>query len=219
MGASLQRPPAHVSVPFGTRAPGPVSGQLGSDSGWSSRHNVAGFLSAFACRHWLVEHPVPARGFRSPYGRPTGPRPDPVGVSMFRTRETRPGWVPSVLRGGWCPADQSDVPDRHLPLLSGQPCNPLEHPIGEPGSDEAYEDSVSFTRPASPAPAAPGWNGTGFGFYPGLRTSRSPATPAKAGAVPRTLDRITPSHHRASKRRDHSQRATSRRTVRSAPRP
>jgi hypothetical protein len=106
-------------------------------------------------------------------------------------------------------------PDRHLPLLSGQPCNPLEHPIGGPVSNEAYEDSVSFTRPASPSPTAPGWNGTGFGFYPGLRTSRSPAMPAKAGAVPRTLDRITPSHHRGSKRRDHSQRATSRRTVRS----
>ena len=25
---------------------------------------------------------------------------DSVGVPMFRTRETRPGWVPSLLRGG-----------------------------------------------------------------------------------------------------------------------
>ena len=26
--------------------------------------------------------------------------PDPVGVPVFRTYEIRPGWVPSLLRGG-----------------------------------------------------------------------------------------------------------------------
>ena len=31
-------------------------------------------------------------------GRQAGP--DSVGVSVFRTCETRPGWVPSLLRGG-----------------------------------------------------------------------------------------------------------------------
>jgi hypothetical protein len=37
-----------------------------------------------------------------PYGWPTGPpkRPDSVGVPAFRTCEKRPGWVPSLLRGG-----------------------------------------------------------------------------------------------------------------------
>ena len=37
-----------------------------------------------------------------PYGWPTGRRngPDSVGVPEFRTCETRPGWVPSLLRGG-----------------------------------------------------------------------------------------------------------------------
>jgi hypothetical protein len=56
-----------------------------------------------AHRHSLLGHPVPAR--RVPpfltVGLP-GPRsgPDSVGVSAFRTCETRPGWVPSLLRGG-----------------------------------------------------------------------------------------------------------------------
>ncbi len=37
------------------------------------RPRSPGFLSAFACRHWLLGHPLPARGFRFPHGRPTGP--------------------------------------------------------------------------------------------------------------------------------------------------
>jgi hypothetical protein len=70
---------------------------------WRSSHDRCGFLSAFAHRHSLLGHPVPAR--RVPpfltVGLP-GPRsgPDSVGVSAFRTCETRPGWVPSLLRGG-----------------------------------------------------------------------------------------------------------------------
>ena len=35
----------------------------------------AGFLSAFARRHSLLGHPVPAREFRSPHSRPTDPPP------------------------------------------------------------------------------------------------------------------------------------------------
>lgn len=42
----------------------------------------------------LLGHPVPARGLGSPHGRLTGTPagiPDPDGVSMFRTHETRLG--------------------------------------------------------------------------------------------------------------------------------
>jgi len=59
--------------------------------------------------------------------------------------------------------------------------------------NEAYEDSLAFTRPAFPSPTTPGWNGNGFGFHPGLRTPQLPATHAKAGTVPWTLNRITSS--------------------------
>src|SRR3954453_3270705 len=37
-----------------------------------------------------------------------------------------------------------------------------------------------------------------FGFFPGLRTPRSPMTHARAGTIHSTLDRITPSSNRAS---------------------
>jgi len=95
--------PVHVSAPFEARAPGPVSSQLSSNDGLEEPFKVAGFLSAFARRHSLLGHPVPAREFRSPHGRPTGPPPggpDSVGVPMFRTHEMRPGWVPPLPRGG-----------------------------------------------------------------------------------------------------------------------
>src|SRR3954447_21784084 len=70
---------------------------------WRSGHDRCGFLSAFAHRHSLLGHPVPARRI-PPFltvglpGRQTDP--DSVGVSAFRTCEKRPGWVPSLLRGG-----------------------------------------------------------------------------------------------------------------------
>jgi hypothetical protein len=139
--------------------------------------------------------------------------PDSVGVSVFRTRETRPGWGAFFTPRRRCPPDQRSLSGRRLPLPNGQPYTPLEHPIGGAADNGAYEDSLAFTRPAFPSPATPGWNDSGFGFHPGLRTPRSPTTHARAGTVLRTLDRITPSSSRASNRHDHSQRATSRRTA------
>jgi hypothetical protein len=70
---------------------------------WRSSHERCGFLLAFAHRHSLLGHPVPAR--RIPPFLTVGlPRrrsgPDSVGVPAFRTCEKRPGWVPSLLRGG-----------------------------------------------------------------------------------------------------------------------
>ena len=40
---------------------------------WRSHPRLSGFLSAFAHRHSLLGHPVPARGFRIPHSRPTEP--------------------------------------------------------------------------------------------------------------------------------------------------
>ena len=66
-------------------------------------HERCRFLWAFAHRHSLLGHPVPTR--RIPPFLTVGlPRrrsgPDSVGVPAFRTCEKRPGWVPSLLRGG-----------------------------------------------------------------------------------------------------------------------
>ena len=82
---------------------GSVSGQLPSNGHLEEQPHRCGFLSAFAHRHSLLGHPVPARRI-PPFltvglpGRRGGP--DSVGVPVFRTCETRPGWVPSLLRGG-----------------------------------------------------------------------------------------------------------------------
>lgn len=66
----------------------------------------------------------------------------------------------------------------------------LAHSTGGSHDYEACGDSPAFTRPVFPSPAITGWNSNGFGFYPGLRTPRLPAAHAKAGTVPRTLDRV-----------------------------
>ena len=63
-----------------------------------------GFLLPFDDRHWLLGSSCPARELGLPHGRLTGhvTVPDPDGVSMFRTRELRPGWVPPMPRGRRC---------------------------------------------------------------------------------------------------------------------
>src|SRR5215210_2865023 len=64
--------PAHVGAPFEARVPDPVSSQLSvTRPPGGAAIAGPGFLSAFAHRHSLLGHPVPAKDFRSPHGRPT----------------------------------------------------------------------------------------------------------------------------------------------------
>jgi hypothetical protein len=154
-----------------------------------------GFLSAFAHRHSLLGHPVPAKDFCFPHGRPTGPPrngPDSVGVSVFRTHETRPGWVPSLPRGGGVlPISAASLIGAcRFTTASPLPrCNlpPAELLITE-------HTKIHFRSPVRPfpRPSFPGGTGT-LRLFPGLRTPRSPTTHARAGTVHRTLDRITSS--------------------------
>src|SRR6476660_10227162 len=86
------------------------------------------------------------------------------------------------------------------------PTAPLTHPIGgghlhEASSgvhsrspitprrpDAAPEPERTRFPPVFSSPAAPGWNGSRFGFYPGLRTPRSPAEHAGAETGPSRTD-------------------------------
>ncbi len=92
-------------------------------------------------------------------------RPDPDGVSTFRTSEIRPGWVPPLPRGRRCSSWPDAVPGRRLPLPSGQSLHPAANPIsGAPqlrGINERSRDS-----PVRPAPCLwpPGWDGRSLGF-------------------------------------------------------
>ena len=151
---------------------GSVSGQLSSNGRLGGAATiVVGFLSAFAHRHSLLGHPVPARRI-PPFltvGLP-GPRsgPDSVGVSAFRTCETRPGWVPSLLRGGGVVPAIAISMTGACRFTAASPLPPLQHPIGGGWDHEAYEDSLAFTRPVFPSPVVPGWNGDPSASSPGF---------------------------------------------------
>jgi len=105
-------------------------------------------------------------------------RLDSVGVPVFRTHQTRPGWVPSLLRGGGVVpitvtsmtgacrfTATSPVPRHSIPS-----CGAWDH--------EAYEDSLTFTRPAFPLPVTLGWNkgpsASSLGFAPHGYPQRTP---------------------------------------------
>src|SRR4029453_11487310 len=102
--------PAHVGTPFEARAPDPVSGQLSvTRPPGGAVISGSGFLSAFAHRHSLLGHPVPARDFRSPHGRPTGPPRRRAGLCRgFRVPHARDtaGMGASFTPGRRCPPDQ-----------------------------------------------------------------------------------------------------------------
>jgi hypothetical protein len=55
-------------------------------------------------------------------------------------------------------------------------------------------EAVRFP-PVFSSPAAPGWNGNRFGFYPGLRTPQLPTEHAEAETGPRTLARVLHLRH------------------------
>ena len=139
-------------------------------------------LSATGIR--FLGHPDPAEEFSLPYGRPTSPTAlDPNGVSTFRTHETRPGWAPSLPRGGGVPPTGRDCP-RPAPAASQRPALHPAHAshLRGPGSDEASTKVHSrFTRPIFLSPVASRMERGPFGFPLELRTPPLPATHAKAG--------------------------------------
>ena len=117
---------------------------------------------------------------------------DPDGVSMFRTRETRPGWAPSISRGQRCSRDRPEAGGRRLPLPSGQPLSPRScHP---PRGARINRTSARVHRcsPVQPSPHLWPRDGTGA-----LRLSpeaphpcgQDPQTHAQGGDRSRTLTR------------------------------
>ena len=161
----LQRLTCPRQHPFGPGASSPVSGQLSTDDqlGGGS-HIVRGFLLPFGHRHSLLGHPVPPRNSASPHGRPTGRqqlRPDPDGVSTFRTHETRPGSGALSTPGRRClHGRRRFIRPPPAAFSSGQSCTPVSVP--SPGGSTItrhHKGSLAFTRPAFPSPVTPGWNG------------------------------------------------------------
>ena len=63
------------------------------------------------------------------------------------------------------------------------PYLPLKLPIGGSANDEASTRVHAIHPSGLPQPVTPGWNGSPWACYPGLRTPQLPATHAEAGTV------------------------------------
>jgi hypothetical protein len=188
--------PAHVGTPFEARVPDPVSGQLSRTDHLEERPypvRVSCRLSPTGIRFLGILFPPKISALLT-VGLPDrhADGPDSVGVSVFRTHETRPGWVPSLPRGGGVlPISAASLIGAcRFTTASPLPrCNlpPAELLITE-------HTKIHFRSPVRPfpRPSFPGGTGT-LRLSPGLRTPRSPTTHARAGTVHRTLDRITSS--------------------------
>ena len=178
-----------------------------------TRFPVSCRLSAVGLR--FLGHPAPAGELRLPHGRPTGvDLPDPNGVVVLHMSKTRPGRAPPLPRGRWCAPGRRLSSGRHLPLRCGQSLRPAgtSHRRGSP-SRGVIKGSLTFAHhpktagcrpgagkrhrfpPVFSSPAAPGWNESRFGFYPGLRTPRLPATHAEAETGHRALTRVLHLRH------------------------
>ncbi len=127
----------------------------------------------------------------------------------------RPGRAPALPRGRWCAPGRRLSSGRHLPLSSGQSLRPrlnipsagvtftrrhqgFTHvrPSPHTAGRRAGPGSKRCFPPVFSSPTPPGWNGSRFGFNPGLRTPQSPATHAEAETGHRALARVLhPRHH------------------------
>ena len=141
-----------------------------------------GFPLPFGHRHSLLGHPVPAKP-GLPYGRLTGATgPDLDGVSVFRTHELRPGWVPSVPRGRRCSSRSGRLSDRRPPHLSGMSLHPANHPTDKDlalrGINQGFKP---FARPVFPSPVAARMERSALGFPPGFAPRRPRANNARQG--------------------------------------
>jgi len=157
--------PAHVSTPIsGLRrlAGAGIRPLIREATAGGRRSPAPGFMSpsfrspAFASWASCSRHGIPPSS-RSAY--PATTRLGPDGVSTFHTCETRPDWVPSLLRddGAHTTGQSSPVAARRFPAASPIPRFGIPSP--RLFDDEAFEDSPTFTRPVFPSPVAPGWSG------------------------------------------------------------
>ena len=169
-----------TSAPFRARHV-PVSGQF-CEAAAEGSSLVPRFPVAFRPTGIrLSDHPFPPQELGLPYGRLTGHRPDPDGVSTFRTAEIRPARVPSLPRGHGAPTSGW----RSSAAVAGsqrQALPPALRPISGGYHHEASTKvSLALTRPVFPLPVAPVWGGRPWAFPLMLRTPPLPATHVRVG--------------------------------------
>jgi hypothetical protein len=127
----------------------------------------------FGHRRSLLGHPVPAGELGPPHSRLTGQRPDPDGVTAFRTHEQRPGWAPSIPQGRRCSSRPIVARGRRLPLRSGQSLHPTYFPSTGSRLTRHQRGFKQFTRPVFPSPVATRMERAALGlFVPGFAPRR-----------------------------------------------
>jgi hypothetical protein len=197
--------PAHLSTSAplsGPRHQARYPASYPATATWRSRHSVlvscrlspTGIASWTSCSRQRI--PLSLRSAYRSAGRRIGPC---RGFRVLHARDTT-GLGAFSTPGRRCLPDQPGFSDRRLPLLSGQPCAPLKPPTCGAADNEAYEDSLAFTRPVFPLPVVPGWNRNASAFTLGF---------APRGHPQRTPERGRPTRHWTE---SHPQQTTSNRT-------
>ena len=127
-------------------------------------------------------------------------RPDLDGVTAFRTRELRPGWVPSLPRGRRC-SSRTEPRAQPAPAASQRPVplTPLQHPILRGCASRGINEGSS-NSPVRPFPSpATAQDGTGrrLGFPPSFAPRRPGADDARRGGdrPPSTDLELLVQHH------------------------
>lgn len=139
--------------PFGS-GQRPLSGrlcgaQLAEEPASRRRFPVAFRRPAFASR--IILRPPRVRP-SSRSAHQTRSRLDLDGVVTFRTRQIRPGRVPSVPRGRWCAPARPGSPGRHPPPHSDRPLPPAETSHrARVLMTRRQRGFTQFTRPAFPS--------------------------------------------------------------------
>ena len=223
MTASLQQLTWLASAPFRAQHQ-LVSGRL--STGPASRRGGTGLLPAlfpppFSSRHSLLGHPFPP-GVSAPLtiGLPPGDRLPPAdhdGVSVFRTRETRPGPGALYTPGTAVPARARVRPmSAACRLAAAGPCHPgVTTRPGMSLSRGISKGSLALAPPGhSPRLWPPDGTGT-LGLSPGLRTrlQPGPSRACRGGDRPQALAWNNAVAISDLLRRIHSSRATSRRNA------
>jgi hypothetical protein len=213
---------AHLtaSAPFRVRARGPVSGRLSgtASGGLAFMSPVSRRLSAAGIRFSVIRFP-PRNSALLTVGLPAH-RPDPDGVTAFRTHELRPGWVPPIPRGRRC-SSRTEGRAQPAPAASRRPV--LSPCSGIPSAGLCFtrhqRGFKRFTRPVFPSPVAARMKRAALGLWPRAShpADQEPDDARQGGDRPSSTDlkqRSTASAE-PSILRIHSLRATSRRTVHS----
>src|SRR5215831_18045330 len=164
----------------------------------------------------LLGHPAPAGELNLPHGRPAGPQKlaGPQRGCRVAHEQAATGQGASFIPGTVVRSRPATIL-RPAPaaLLRPAPTASLEQPIGGGHFHEtstrvqAIHPSPQIRLATGPkpgtrrfppvfsSPAAPGWNKSSFGFYPGLRTPQLPAAHARAETGQRALARVLHPRH------------------------